>query len=173
MSKSATQVYVLVGAFAGQSLAVNGHQFEEGKYTFRGNEEQVSVLTRIFSNYGAFPEGEQAEAEHQAYVAALQAQQEAAKQSPQQQPQAPASEQAKAAETGSTTANDAKVVEPAKPTLGEAIAQLDPAEDMHWTSNNLPSTDALEAITGGKVSRADVEAVASGYTRAKAKAARG
>lgn len=59
-----------------------------------------------------------------------------------------------------------------KLTLGEAIGQLDPEADTHWTSNNLPSLDILSELIGKKVGRADVEAVAEGYTRAKARAAK-
>ncbi len=64
---------------------------------------------------------------------------------------------------------DAKNV---KPTLGEAIGSLDPENDKHWTSNNLPALDVLEALTGKKVARSEVDSVADGYTRAKARAAK-
>lgn len=60
----------------------------------------------------------------------------------------------------------------AKPSLGEAIGQLDPETDAHWTSNNLPAIDYLSSVTGTKVTRADVDAIAAGYTRAKARQAR-
>lgn len=59
-----------------------------------------------------------------------------------------------------------------KPTLGEAIGALDPENDKHWTSNNLPALDVLEELTGKKVARDEVNSVANGYTRAKARAAK-
>lgn len=59
-----------------------------------------------------------------------------------------------------------------KLTLGEAIGALDPENDRHWTSNNLPALDVLEELTGKKVARNEVDAVAEGYTRAKARAAK-
>lgn len=59
-----------------------------------------------------------------------------------------------------------------KPTLGEAVAELDPNADADWTSNNLPSIERLSAITGVKVTRAEVDAVAEGYTRARARQAK-
>lgn len=59
-----------------------------------------------------------------------------------------------------------------KPTLGEAIGALDPENDKHWTSNNLPALDVLEELTGKKVARDEVNSVADGYTRAKARAAK-
>ena len=61
---------------------------------------------------------------------------------------------------------------PGKPTLAEAIGALDPDVDAHWTSNNLPSLDYLSELTGKKAARGDVDAVAEGYTRAKARAAK-
>ena len=73
---------------------------------------------------------------------------------------------------GSTTNEPKKDEGAEKPTLAEAIGMLDPDVDSHWTSNNLPGLDDLERLTGKKVSRADVEAIAAGYTRAKAKAAK-
>ena len=59
------------------------------------------------------------------------------------------------------------------PTLAEAVGTLDPEQDTHWTSNNLPSLDHLSVLLGKKPTRGEVEAVADGYTRAKARAARG
>lgn len=60
----------------------------------------------------------------------------------------------------------------AKPSLAEAIGLLDPEVDAHWTSNNLPNLEHLGELTGKKVARDEVNAVAEGYTRAKARAAK-
>ena len=79
----------------------------------------------------------------------------------------------RAASQGATAAPQATTEPAGKPTLGEAIGQLDPEDDKHWTSNNLPTLDVLESMTGKKVARSDVDAVAEGYTRAKARAANG
>lgn len=139
---SVTQKFVLVGPHAGKTLSVNGHEFADGEYTFQGSAEQVGTLSRIFADYAALPE-------EQAELAQLKAEKAAQSQAP----QAP--------------------TEPAgKPTLGEAIGQLDPNDDKHWTSNNLPALDVLESMTGKKAARSDVDAVAEGYTRAKARAAK-
>lgn len=146
---SVTQKFVLVGPHAGKTLSVNGHEFVDGEYTFQGSAEQVGTLARIFADYAALPE-------EQAELAQLKA--EKAAQTP-----APAAQVPDAAVT----------TEPVgKPTLGEAIGRLDPDDDKHWTSNNLPALDVLEALTGKKVARSDVDAVADGYTRAKARAAK-
>lgn len=64
------------------------------------------------------------------------------------------------------------VDETAKPTLEEALAQLDPEDATSWTSNNLPSVEKLSTLTGTKVTRENVNGLADGYTRAKARAAR-
>ena len=59
-----------------------------------------------------------------------------------------------------------------KPSLAEAIGPLDPETDAHWTSNNLPNLEHLSELIGKKVARDEVNAVAEGYTRAKARAAK-
>lgn len=184
---SVTQKFVLVGPHAGKTMNVNGHEFVDGEYTFHGSAEQVAVLARIFKRYAALP------AEH-AELAELKASKSAGNRP------APTREELDAAIAGLPgdntdpdyvvnamrthfgdlfTAGDelmvreAVVVKPSgKPTLGEAIGALDPENDKHWTSNNLPALDVLEELTGKKVARADVETVAEGYTRAKARAAK-
>lgn len=153
MSGTTTQKFVLVGPHAGKSMAVNGHEFVDGEFTFQGSSAQIAVLTNIFGYYGAVP-AEKAELE-----------QLRAEKSQGEQTQAPA------APVGSDT-NDKDVKDPVLPTLAEAIGMLDPENDAHWTSNNLPGLDDLSKLTGKSVSRADVEAIAAGYTRAKARQAK-
>lgn len=153
MSGTTTQKFVLVGPHAGKSMAVNGHEFVDGELTFQGSSAQIAVLTNIFGYYGAVP-AEKAELE-----------QLRAEKSQGEQTQAPT------APVGSDT-NDKDVKDPVLPTLAEAIGMLDPENDAHWTSNNLPGLDDLSKLTGKSVSRADVEAIAAGYTRAKARQAK-
>lgn len=150
---SVSQKYVLVGPHKGKNLNVNGHEFADGEFTFHGSAEQVANLTRVFENYAALPA-------QVAELLALKAEQQ------QQQPQNPPSLQAV---VGGSNDTPAPIV-PGKPSLAEAIGQLSWEQETHWTSNNLPSIDVLSELTGRKVARADVEAVAAGYTRAKAKA---
>jgi hypothetical protein len=73
---------------------------------------------------------------------------------------------------GSADAGDTSNGNVGKPSLAEALAALDPENDAHWTSNNLPALDVLDEMTGLKNARSDVAAIADGYTRAKARAAR-
>lgn len=53
--------------------------------------------------------------------------------------------------------------------LEVALATLDTDDDSLWTSEGLPRIEVLESLTGGKVTRADVELVSPGFSRAKAK----
>jgi len=147
--------FVLIGPHKGKTMTVNGHQFVDGVFDAQVGEDKVGMLTRVLSFYGAVPE---AEAELLALRSASTVQAELAK---------PAEQS-----VGALTESKPAPAGDAKPTLGEAIGQLDPEDNDHWTSNNLPSLDHLSALTGSKVARGDVEAVAEGYTRAKARAAK-
>jgi hypothetical protein len=46
-----------------------------------------------------------------------------------------------------------------------ALAQLDPDRDEHWTSSGLPAMDAMRALVGAEVTRAQVTAAAPDFTR--------
>lgn len=168
MSGTTSQKFVLVGPHAGKSMAVNGHEFVDGEFTFQGSSAQIAVLANVFGFYGAVP-AEKAELE-QLRAEKSQGEQTQTTADPDagkggEQTQAPA------APVGSDT-NDKDVKDPVLPTLAEAIGMLDPENDAHWTSNNLPGLDDLSKLTGKQVSRADVEAIAAGYTRAKARQAK-
>lgn len=143
------QKFVLVGPHAGKTMDVNGHAFENGEFTFVGSPDQIAFLARSLSYYGAVPA-------QQAELDALKAAASAA-------PDAPAAPAA---------ADDAMLAQALGMSLGEAIGTLDPENDAHWTSNNLPALEPLADLIGKKVSRGDVDAVADGYTRAKARAAK-
>lgn len=185
--------FVLIGPYAGQTIHVNGHEFIDGRYEFVGDDKAVVVIKKIFAHYGAFTE-EDAEVELRRQDEALQAERDEAERkalaelgreldggnlntlqqgASTEAPVAGASTSGVTLESmlGSDT-NDGKPVAPAKPSLGEVIGTLDPENDAHWTSNNLPSLDHLSEATGAKVSRGEVEAIAEGYTRAKARAAK-
>jgi hypothetical protein len=199
MSTSKTQKFVLVGPHAGKTIAINGHEFVDGEFTYAGSEQQVATLARVLEFYGAVP-AEQAELQE------LRAEKQSKGQVPPTRKQL---DEALAGLPGEQTDPDyvvnsmrsffgdlftsgdemmvreTVVAKPAtdagagadlsdapKPTLAEAIGLLDPEVDSHWTSNNLPGLDDLERLTGKKVSRQEVDAIASGYTRAKARQAK-
>lgn len=159
------QRYVLIGPHAGKTMTVNGHQFVDGAFEAHVGEDKVGMLTRVLSFYGAVTEAE-------AELLALRAQ--AAKPVVQAEGGEVVLTAAITEVVGSATVADVPKA-PAgdvKPTLGEAVGMLDPEDPTHWTSNNLPSLDYLSTLTGTKVARGDVEDVADGYTRAKARAAK-
>ena len=207
---STSKNFVLIGPHAGKTMTINGHQFVDGKFTFRGDSSHIETLTRIFSFYGAVPDdqagpevedqddGQPTRAELDRILASLPMEQtdpdyvvnglrghfgelftdedEAhVRELVIAPPVAPAEPSAPPAEaTGSDTNTAPPAAPPAdvKPDLAEAIGLLDPEASNDWTSNNLPSLERLEALTGSKPSRSDVEGIAPGYTRAKAKAAK-
>jgi len=188
-----SQKFVLVGSRAGKTLNVNGHQFVDGEMTFVGSAAQIATLERVLGFYGVLPAEKaelaqlkadkpveksqaeldaeaEAEAEAKAEEAARLVAEEAAKQKAETDPPAKTDAELEAEEAARKQAElDAL---DSKPSLGEAIGLLDPNEDKHWTSNNLPNLEHLGELIGKKVARAEVDAVAEGYTRAKARAAR-
>lgn len=181
---TSSQKFVLVGPRAGKTLTINGHQFIDGEMTFVGAAAQIATLERVLGFYGVLP-AEKAElaqlktdkpvgksqAELDAEASRLAEEEEAAKQkAAETDPPAKTDAELEAEEAARKQAEqDAMNV---KPSLGEAIGLLDPEEDKHWTSNNLPNLEHLGELMGKKVARAEVDAVAEGYTRAKARAAR-
>ncbi len=177
MSENAGQRYVLVGPHKGKTMQVNGHPFVGGEYIYYGSHEQIATLTRVFSNYAAIP-ADMAELaalrEERAAVAVATTTPAPAVVEEAAVEQA-SEEEELAAMLGDATTTPAPVLEeqvPERPSLAEAVGKLDPEDDAHWTSNNLPSIDYLTTLTGKKPSRGEVEAVAEGYTRSKARAIR-
>lgn len=57
------------------------------------------------------------------------------------------------------------------PVVAAAVTQLDHANDEHWTKTGEPAVDAVKAIVGGNVTRADIEAAAPDFNREAAVAA--
>ncbi|UIS24756.1 hypothetical protein P9A53_gp23 [Xanthomonas phage vB_Xar_IVIA-DoCa6] len=198
--------FVLVGPHAGKTMNVNGHQFEDGEFTFVGGDAQAAVLARVFEFYGALPadkaelvrlKGREREPgrgrkELDQAIAGLPgdhtdpdyvvnsmrnhwgdlftAGDELMVREVVVKPEGDKTDATVGDQTNTQTPEPPKA--PIMPSLAEAIGLLDPSDDQDWTSNNLPNLERLEALTGKKPSRADVEAIADGYTRAKAKAAK-
>tara|TARA_Y100000310_G_scaffold215849_1_gene216801 strand:+ start:133 stop:633 length:501 start_codon:yes stop_codon:yes gene_type:complete len=52
-------------------------------------------------------------------------------------------------------------------TLVDAVYELDPSNDGHWTKKGMPHLKVLEAVLGRFVSRAEVDQVAQGFVRPK------
>lgn len=82
---------------------------------------------------------------------------------------APAAEATTDGGTQSTAdSSGGKVVMP----LADALAQLDPANDEHWTQVGKPKMGAINEISGGKYKLDDVNAIAPDLTREAAAAAK-
>lgn len=182
----ATQKYVLIGPHADKTIDVNGHKFEDGEMTFHGAPDVIVGLTQLLSFYGAVP----SDTAELLELRRLQHE----KLNPQDPAAVPATpvltpEPVVAPDATTTPAEDeeaAKAAAEAKALaealgddsqagevdLSEALSTLDPEVEAHWTSNNLPSLEYLSTMTGKKISRSEVDEVAEGYTRAKARAAK-
>lgn len=50
-------------------------------------------------------------------------------------------------------------------TVAEAVAQLDPNDDSHWTKPGLPNIRSVEAILGADTNRDEINQAAPGFTR--------
>jgi hypothetical protein len=167
MSSTVTE-FRITGVNKGKTQVVHGHQFTDGVLQFEGSAEQAATLARIFEFYEVFPADT---AELMELKAAMgEGSKLATPAAP--TPEANAAAEAAAAQAALEQALGEDDAPSGRPTLAEAIGQLDPENDAHWTSNNLPSIDALAALTGKPATRAEVNELAEGYTRAKARSVR-
>lgn len=170
---STAQRFVLTGPHQGKTMHVNGREFINGEFVFIGGQAEIQSLGNLLSYYGVKTE-QQAElddlrAKHSVAVTLPTADDFFVRQAADELMAAELRALEKPPIDLSLTPADAMN---GLPSLAEAVGSLDPDVDTHWTSNNLPSLDYLLALTGQKASRAEVDAVADGYTRTKARAAR-
>ena len=49
--------------------------------------------------------------------------------------------------------------------IKNALTALDPKNDAHWTSDNLPRLDVMKELAGVEVSRADIQAISKTFNR--------
>jgi hypothetical protein len=172
----ATERFHLVGPREGATIKLGGYVFTEGVCSMVGSVEEIAVATRFLRTFhSAYP--------HREWELMQMAKktQELTK----VEPPAPTTGEAPPAPAPTPTTGEAPPAPAPAPTtdlvkepleedidLATALAQLDPNRNDDWTSNNLPALDVLSERTGKKVARSDVEALAPGYTRAKAREAR-
>lgn len=52
-----------------------------------------------------------------------------------------------------------------KDKIKTALLALDPTNDAHWTSDDVPRLDVMKGLVGADVSRADIQAVSKSFNR--------
>lgn len=161
------QKYVLVGHFAGKTVALGGHQFVEGVFEFGASPEGVMPSDQekqrkanlLAKMYQAYPEGS---AELEAAQKRL-----AGNQTPPGE-----------LDVGKREDEEQATRQPAGGGGSErqrfgairtALTKLDPKEDTHWTDGGLPAVAAVRQLSGDvEVSRQDITALAPKLTREEA-----
>lgn len=145
----ASERFILVGPNAGKSGVWGGFEFKDGVCLVTGQLGDItaagSLLSRFYSAHSELLANQMLE-KGVTDLAELQAQAKAA-----------------VAPEGPGTSLLERIA--------DVIKGLDPADEDHWTSNNLPALDVIGERVGQDVTRAQVNEVAPGYTRAAAKAA--
>lgn len=200
MSTIVQTTFVLTGALAGRTIRLGSqpYAFEKGRLTITAPAEDVARHARFLErNWQAYPEGHPA-LEGQTYgqrEVQTNAQQDGQPPvSSDVQPNGGGTEAGGEANNGAGAtdpeAGQARSVpggdgqqaqlnpagDPPPPEvntkLQKAVQSLDPADDNHWTRDGKPAMSAVEKLYGSAgITRADVDAVAPGWTREKAKAA--
>ena len=151
MSTVIQTTFVLTGPLAGRTIRLGSqpYPFDKGRLTITAPAEEVALHARFLErNWQAYPEGHPALKEV---------------------PDGPRDLQEGSQPDGQP------VKEPTvelNTKLQKAVLGLDPADDTNWTKDGKPAMTAVEKLYGSAgITRADVEAVAPGHTRDKAKAA--
>lgn len=196
MSTTVQTTFVLTGALAGRTIRLGSqpYVFQEGRLTITAPAEEVALHARFLErNWQAYPEGHPALKEVPDGQRDLQEGSQPDGQQPVHgdvQPNGGGTEagdaapvsgggvEAEAGQAGSVPGRDGQQAQlnPPPPEvntkLQKAVQSLDPADDSHWTKDGKPAMTAVEKLYGSAaITRADVEAVAPGWTREKAKAA--
>lgn len=200
MSAIIQTTFVLTGPLAGRTIRLGSqsYTFEEGRLTITAPAEEVAMHASFLErNWQAYPEGHPALKEGPDGQRDLQEGSQPDGQQPVHsdvQPNGGGTEagdaapvsggdvEAEARKAGGAPDGDgqpAALTDPVEePTaklntkLQKAVLGLDPADDTHWTKDGKPAITAVEKLYGSAgITRADVESVAPGHTRDKAKAA--
>lgn len=200
MSAIIQTIFFLTGALAGKTIKLGSlpYSFVDGRTTLHATPEEMAMHARFLErNWSAFPEGHPALKEATHGQRDLQTDPQPDGQHPvpsDLQPNGAGSEAGQPADVGGGAAETASgeagsvpdgdgqpagVTEGAKEPapelntkLQKAVLGLDVEDDSHWTKDGKPAMTAVEKLYGSAgITRADVEAVAPGYDRDKAKAA--
>lgn len=157
--------FVLVGALAGKTVNLGGHNFVDGVFEFVGTEPGVfpgpDEITMkgvyLAKSYQAYLEGSNELKEAQARVKSGKASKA--------ELDVPAKEVKDQQEAGEQVVTDRKT----KGLIRTALGKLDAKEDAHWTDAGLPSVQAVRELAGIEtVSRGDINILAPKLTREEA-----
>lgn len=176
--------FVLTGPLAGQTINLGSlpYRFAEGRTAIIAPVEEMPLHAQFLErNWQAYPEGHEALKENPDGQRDIQ--QDPAGPQGDLQPSgegaapgadAPASEGDAVAQTlpeagGLEPQGDGQAPE-LNTKLQKAVLSLDPVQDSHWTREGKPAMTAVGQLYGSTgITRAEVEAVAPGWTREKAK----
>ena len=186
MSSIIQTTFVLTGPLAGKTINLGSqpYRFQLGKCQIVAPFEQMALHARFLErNWEAYPEGHEALKEKTDGQRDIQAAGSPAVLSD-LQPEgagAPSGEQPQddlGTAAPGDTGNEAGGLEPQgdgqapelNTKLQKAVLSLDPVQDSHWTREGKPAMTAVGQLYGSTgITRAEVEAVAPGWTREKAK----
>lgn len=186
-----TRTLVLVGAYAGQTVALKAggttFEFEDGKIEVSGPDTDVENLSKFLrNNYQAYPEGSKELEEAQAAIEEAMAHEDAVDEGSagadsehpggSDDPDGGAGE---GTDTGTEAADGGGDVQAGEGSEGlqapagdgqspiaEALNKLDPEDDEAWTADGKPKMSAVEAALGRTdVTRAQVDAAVPGFNR--------
>jgi len=188
-------IFVLAGHYADKSVVLNGHEFVEGKCEVWCPGDVVPFVKRSLASYQAYPDrsyeleaAQKRDTENgirdnldtstrsrvSAEVQSLHkpssggsAQETADDRS--------ANASAEDGDTGLLSEGDGRenarvseVTSEIDYRLKQIIESLDPNEDGHWTSEGLPSIDAVQSAFGPNVTREDITVSGEGWTKERA-----
>lgn len=188
-------VFVLAGHYADKSVVLNGHQFLNGKCEVWCPGDVVPFVKRALSRYQAYPDRsyELELAQKRDIENGIRNNLDARARS--RQPEAvpslhkpssggSAQESADDRAANATSADGGEGLLPEgngreNPRVSEVTAEidyrlkeivesLDPNEDGHWTSEGLPSIDAVASAFGPNLTREDIMVSGEGWTRDQA-----
>lgn len=186
-----TITFVLTGPRAGKTVTLGKRwPFRGGKMRYRGQTENMQNVAHILGTYyQAFPEGSQELREAQeAWAARMEGQDGVSHvQAPAQQqrspdpvhrslqsggegfvPQAPVDGSGPAPAEGGGVQAVAEGNGESERSLRQALAELNPDNDDHWTQGGRPSLSALQAQLHRPVTRAEVDRAAPRFDRSSA-----
>lgn len=187
MSKTNQKIFVLTGPLAGKSINLGSlpYPFRDGKLLITATPDELALHARFLErNWQAYPEGHPKLVEVSNGQRNIPPEKEPNSEPPipsDVQPSGEGSDEGEPQNDGEGTTDAPQgeagdlpdgdgYAEELNERLAKAVRSLDPENDDHWTKDGRPTMAAVEKSYGATdFTRADVDAVAPGYTRDKAR----